>query len=229
LAREGFVKIHKLAAFMFISLLAFPPCGKGMDGNRACGDAQRNLASPKSRLVGHWTDDDGIQYYFGSIDPSTHEGSVILVYPDEDKYLEKLRQKTRKNLTDMNETVRRKTDEILINRAHELGGRAFPTTYRILSYEPAGTKIALETDISGITEKKFPDTSNQVYWPVYLVIDMDGKTMRSDQLALLEYLRKDAKEKKYSEDIIARTEQSFVNVGVTNFFYIDAKTSPEGD
>lgn len=42
----------------------------------------RDTATPSARLQGHWFSDDAIDYYFGPLDATTGQGSLIIVDAD---------------------------------------------------------------------------------------------------------------------------------------------------
>ncbi len=208
------MKIYKSLALLFASLLLFPTGGKGMDESTAFSDAQRNLATPKSRLVGHWADVDGNQIYFGPIDSSTNEGTQIQVYPDKDKYLEVLKQ--RYHMMGMKFNIDKET----IDMVNKLGGNALPARYRIRSYEPAGTKITIENYFPTVFKELAAGINELDGMPLSFIIEKDGETLKTDPLADMEYLNK-----KFGVHL---DEQTYLKTATT-FRYIDAKTSPEGD
>ena len=48
---------------------------------------KRDLSTPLSRLVGHWQDRQGFEYYFAPVDPSTMAGSLYYKIPEEEKLM----------------------------------------------------------------------------------------------------------------------------------------------
>ncbi len=93
---------------------------------------KRNLSTPLSRLVGHWQDSLGFEYYFSPIDSTTMTGSLVRVVPEkEEKMMEFIEGMS--PLIDKSETA-----SIL-----KFAGKAIYYQYKILSQVPNGQEVQI--------------------------------------------------------------------------------------
>lgn len=105
---------------LFLALSA-PSCSK-----------KRDLSTPLSRLVGHWQDSLGFEYYFSLVDSTTMTGSLVRVVPEkEEKLMEYIEGMS--GLIDKSETA-----SIL-----KFAGKAKYYQYKILSQVPNGQEVQI--------------------------------------------------------------------------------------
>jgi len=120
---------------------------------------KRNLSTPVSRLVGHWQDSLGFEYYFSSVDSTTMTGSLIRVVPNKEKLMKYIEKRYRK------------LDKYERAALLKPAGRATYCQYKILSQTPKGRDVQIA-----------------IFWPpedydfplpeeVTLYVEKDGKQM----------------------------------------------------
>lgn len=85
---------------------------------------KRNLSTPLSRLIGHWQDSNGFEYYFSPADRSTMTGSLVRVIPNKEKLMKAFPGQIDKHDT-------------------KLFGRATYCQYKILSQVPKGKEVKI--------------------------------------------------------------------------------------
>lgn len=92
---------------------------------------KRNLSTPVSRLVGHWQDSRGFEYYFSSVDRSNMTGSLVCVVPNKEKLMKYIEKRYRK------------LDEYERITLLEPAGRAIYCQYKILSQTLKGEDVQI--------------------------------------------------------------------------------------
>jgi hypothetical protein len=155
-----FFKIYLILTLVIVLLI--PACTHSK---------KRDLSTPLSRLIGHWQDSNGFEYYFTPIDHSTMIGSLVYKIPKEEKLMkffktmleahasEMLKQGKCKNKQEAEEGV-----EIELNSykegkvAEKLAGRATYHQYKLLFQVPDGKKIEViilwnENNFLGVSGK----------------------------------------------------------------------------
>jgi hypothetical protein len=140
-----FFKIYLILTLVIVLLI--PACTHSK---------KRDLSTPLSRLVGHWQDRQGFEYYFTPVDHPTMTGSLIYKIPEEEKLMmfskaileayasEMLEQGGYKNKQEAKEWI-----EIQLNSYAEkkttknLAGRATYHPYKVLPQVPSDKKIKI--------------------------------------------------------------------------------------
>jgi len=109
--------------FLFVLFLALsaPTCSK-----------KRDLSTPLSRLVGHWQDSLGFEYYFSPVDSTTMTGSLVRVVPEKEE-----------KLMEFIEGMSRQIDKSETASILKFVGKATYYQYKILSQVPNGKEVQI--------------------------------------------------------------------------------------
>lgn len=126
---------------------------------------QRNLATPLSRLWGHWTSEMGAETYYSKVTKPGEEGTIVQVLPNSETWI-KLIDKMIKN----GKISEQKAKDELAQVAR-FAGKTTYSKFQLVSQEANGTMIIIRSEI------EIPFTGTEEF-ELVLQVDKDGKKMK---------------------------------------------------
>lgn len=203
-----FLKIYLILTLVIVLLI--PSCAFGK---------KRDLSTPLSRLIGHWQDRCGFEYYFVPVDRSTMIGSFVRVFPDKEKImkftketveynaLERLKKgdfKSKKEAKEWAETILEKYEEERITTMMEkIAGTATYCQYKVLFQISEGEGIEIA-----------------IMWP-------EDEPTRIPKEEAIFYIEKNGKRMTMEATWRELVHPTQYGKFISPIKYIDSKTSPE--